>query len=82
MQHNKQKKFLETSSLQLGHDALGNLQDSSVVGLTVCVGAVFRDAVPHREMELHQSQGVLNGISGSSPDDSLQLATGCLQPLR
>ena len=82
LQQNKQQKTLEAGSLQVGHDPLGDLQDSSVVGLTVCVGAVFRDAVPHREMELHQSQGVLNGIYGSSPDEGLQLAAGRLQPLR
>jgi hypothetical protein len=33
LQENKQNKFLETGSLQLGHDALGDLQNSGVVGL-------------------------------------------------
>ena len=74
---NKKKNILETGSLQLVHDALGDLQDSVVVGLPICVGAVLRNAVSHRiqirlrEMGLHQSQCVLHGIPGNSLDEGL-----------
>ena len=84
LQQNKQKKFLETSSLQIGYDALGDLQDSGVVGLPLCIRAVFGDAVSHRvqvrfrEMGLHKTQGVLHSILGSSPDAGLQSAAGRL----
>ena len=46
------------------------------------------DAVSHwvqirfREMGLHQPKCMLHGILGSSPDEGLQSAAGCLQPLR
>jgi len=58
-QENKQKQFLEAGGLQVGHDALGDLQDTGVVGLPIRLGAVTRNAVPHRiqirlrEMGLH-----------------------------
>ena len=35
-------------SSQVSHDLLGDLQDSSVVGLPICHGAVTRNAAPHR----------------------------------
>ena len=69
-----QQKLLETGSLQLGHDTLGDLQDGGVVGLLFCFRAVFGDAVSHRvqirfrEVGLHQTQGMLHCILGSSPD--------------
>ena len=59
-----------------------------MVGLPIRLGAVSRNAVPHRiqihlrVMGLHQSQCVLHGIPGRSLDDGLQSATGRLQPLR
>ena len=80
----KQQKILETDSLQVGYDALGGLQDSSVVGLPICHRAILRNAVPHqiqiclREMGLHQSHRVLYGIPGRSLYDGLQSATGRL----
>ena len=83
-----QQKLLETGSLQLGHDALSDLQDGSMVGLPLRVRVVLRDAVSHRvqirfrEVGLHQTQGMLDSILGSSPDEGLQSATGRLQPLR
>jgi len=45
LQQKEQNKILETSSLQLGHDALSDLQDGGVVGLPLGVRALFRDAV-------------------------------------
>ena len=44
---NKKQNILETGSLQLIHDALGDLQDSGVVGLPLYVRAVFGDAISH-----------------------------------
>ena len=87
LQKNKQNILLETGSLQLGHDALGDLQDGGMVGLPFCVRAVFGDAVSHRvqirfrEVGLHQTPGMLHDILGSSPDEGLQSAAGGLQPL-
>ena len=72
-----QQKLLETGSLQLGHDTLGDLQDGGVVGLPLVVRAVFKDAISHgvqvhlREMGLHKTQGVLHRILGSPPDTGL-----------
>ena len=48
LQKNKQNILLETSSLQLGHDTLSDLQDGDVVGLPFYVRVVFGDAVSHR----------------------------------
>ena len=79
-----QQKLLETGSLQLGHDALGDLQDGGVVGLPLGVRVVFGDAVSHRvqvrfrEMGLHKTQGVLHSILGSSPDVGIQSVAGHL----
>ena len=88
LQKNKQNILLETGSLQLGHDTLSDLQDGDVVGLPFYVRVVFGDAVSHRvqirfrEVGLHQTQGMLHGILGSTPDEGLQSAAGRLQPLR
>ena len=79
-----QQKLLETDSLQLGHDALGDLQDGGVVGLPLGVRAVLGDAVSHwvqirfREVGLHKTQGMLHCILGTSPDAGLQPAAGRL----
>lgn len=67
LQQNKQKKFLETDNLQLGHVALGDLQDSGVVGLPLCIRAVFGDAVSHRTQIRFREESVTTATWFSPP---------------
>ena len=47
LQQNKQKELLEAGGLKVGHDALGDSQESGAVGLPIRLGAVSRNAVAH-----------------------------------
>ena len=59
-----------------------------MIGLPLYIRAIVGGVVSHwiqvrlREMGLHQPKCMLYGILGSSPDEGLQSAAGCLQPLR